>query len=253
MRRQPWLLMGPLDPRRHPPIRSRASPHRLSELIARLEQLAQRLQHFQQRYGTQLSHADQRWLYQAQQQVAFYRAALPPLDDMHDVAPEAPEPLQEVEGLEQLASHIVQLAQATAQMTHTMSLPRQETQQRSRGAAGRRIPRSVSTNHGAAVYAILIVLGRNEKQEAQEEASDDAASGPMNGHRGPLADHGAGITNGQTRHDPEGLSMPFVPQHEPRVRTRPPDPGIRSRRYHEMSLEEQLEILGRLRRRIERS
>jgi hypothetical protein len=31
------------------------------------------------------------------------------------------------------------------------------------------------------------------------------------------------------------------------------NPDTRARRYHDMSLEEQLEILGRLRRRIERS
>jgi hypothetical protein len=43
-----------MDPQRRPPIRSGASTPRLSELIVRLEQLVQRLQRFQHRYGTQL-------------------------------------------------------------------------------------------------------------------------------------------------------------------------------------------------------
>jgi hypothetical protein len=43
-----------MDQQRRPPIRSGASTPRLSELIVRLEQLVQRLQRFQHRYGTQL-------------------------------------------------------------------------------------------------------------------------------------------------------------------------------------------------------
>jgi hypothetical protein len=92
-----------MDPRRHPPTRSGSSTPRFSELLARTEQLAQRLQHFQHRYGTQLSHADQGWLYHAQQQVAFYLAELSQLDDTRGVAPEDQGTLQEVEGLEPLA------------------------------------------------------------------------------------------------------------------------------------------------------
>jgi hypothetical protein len=253
MRPEPWLLIGPQDPPRQPPMRPRASAHRLSELIARMERMAQRLQNFQQRYGTQLSHPDQRWLYQAQQQVEFYRAALAPLDDLRGVAPAASEPLQQGGLLEQLAKQVVQLAQATAQTAQILPVPSQKPQRRGRAAGGGRTPYSVSKSDNAAVYAILIVLGRNEKQESQEEASYDAASGATNGRRGASADHGAGITDGQTRHDPADPSMPFVAQHEPRLRTDHPDPGIRARRYHEMNLEEQLEILGRLRRRIERS
>lgn len=253
MRPEPWLLIGPQDPLRQPSIRPGASAHRLSGLIARMERMAQRLQNFQQRYGTQLSHADQRWLYQAQQQVAFYRAALAPLDDLRGVAPEAPEPLQEGGLLEQLAKQVVQIAQATLQTAQILPVPSQKPQRRGRAAGGGRTPYSVSKSNSAAVYGILIVLERNEKQEAQEEASDDAASGATNSPRGPSADHGAGITDGQTRHDPADPSMPFVPQHEPRVRPDHPNQGVWARRYHEMNLEEQLEILGRLRRRIERS
>ena len=135
----------------------------------------------------------------------------------------------------------------------TMPLPHQEIRQRGRAAAGGRVCRSTSKSHGAAVHAIVIVLGRNEQQEAHEEAEDDAASDPTNGPRGPLADYGAGTTEGQTGHDPEGHSTPFVPEHEPRMRTHHTNPGTRARRYHEMSLDEELETLGRLRRRIARS
>jgi hypothetical protein len=218
-----------------------------------MEQMAQRLQHFQQRHGAQLSHADQRWLYQAQQQVAFYRAALASLDNPRDVAPDASKPLQEGELLEQLARLLAQLAQATVQTAQTLPLASQKPRRRGRAAGGGRISRSVSRNDGPAVCAILIVLEGNESQETQGEAADDAASRLTNGQRGPSADHGAGITDGQSCRDTEGPSMPFVPQHEPLLRTHHADPGIRVRRYHEMSLEERLEILGRLRRRIEQS
>jgi hypothetical protein len=253
MRPEPWLVIGPMAPRRHPPIRSGSSTPRLSELMARMEQLAQRLQRFQHRYGTQLSHADQGWLYQAQQQVAFYLAELSQLDDTRGVTPEDQGALQEVKGLEPLARQIAQLAEVTAQLVQTMPLPHQEIRQRGRAAAGGRVRHSTSKGHGAAVHAIVILLGRNEQQEAHEEAENGAAGDPTNGLRGPLADHGAGTPEGQTGHNPEGPSTPFVPQHEPHLRTYHTNPGTRARRYHEMSLEEQLEILGRLRRRIERS
>jgi hypothetical protein len=134
-----------------------------------------------------------------------------------------------------------------------MPLPHQEIRQRGRAAAGRRVRRSTSKSHGVAVHAIVIVLGRNEQQETHEEAEDGAASDPTNGRRKPLANHGAGTTEGQTGHNSEGPSTSFVPQHEPRMRTHHANPDTRARRYHDMSLEEQLEILGRLRRRIERS
>ena len=253
MRPEPWLVIGPMAPRRHPTIRSGSSTSRLSELIARMEQLAQRLQHFQHRYGTQLSHADRGWLYHAQQQVAFYLAELSQLDDMPGVAPEDQGTLQKVEGLEPLAKQIVQLAEVTAQLVQSIPLPHQEIRQRGRAAAKGRVRRSASKSHGAAVHAIVIVLGRNEQQNAREEDEDGVASDPTNGHRKLLANHGAGTTETQIGHDLEGPSTPFVPQHEPRMRTHHTNPGPRARRYHEMSLEEQLEILGRLRRRIERS
>jgi hypothetical protein len=80
MRQESWLVIGPMDPQPHPTTRSESSYHQLPELIARLERLAQRLQHFQQRYRTQLSRTDQEWLYHTQQQVAFDLAKLAHLD-----------------------------------------------------------------------------------------------------------------------------------------------------------------------------
>ena len=87
-----WLLKGPTDPLRQSSIRSGSSPHRLSELTARMKRLEQRLRQFQQRYKTQLSHADQMWLYQVQQQVAFYLAELSQPGDMRGLASEDPNP-----------------------------------------------------------------------------------------------------------------------------------------------------------------
>ena len=83
-----WLLKGSTDPLRQSSIRSRSSPRRISELTARMKRLEQRLRQFQQRYKTQLSHADQMWLYQVQQQVAFYLAELSQPGYMQDLAPE---------------------------------------------------------------------------------------------------------------------------------------------------------------------
>ena len=122
------LLMAPLDPRRHPAFRSEANPHRLSELITRLERLAQRLQHFQHRYRTQLSQADQGWLYQAQQQVAFYLAALSQLEDRRAVAPEVQASLQAAVALEPLTGQLLQLRQI-------MPVTRQKTGRRGRAGA----------------------------------------------------------------------------------------------------------------------
>jgi hypothetical protein len=140
MRQEPWLVIGPMDPLPHPPLPPGSGTHRLSELIARLEQLLQRLQHFQHRYGTQLSHADQEWLYQAQQQVAFDLAALAQIEYTRGVAPEAPHPLPEVEPLEPWARPIVQLAQALTQMAQTLPVPRQETRRRGQATPRRASP-----------------------------------------------------------------------------------------------------------------
>ena len=41
MRQEPWLVSGPMDPLPHPLLPPGSGTHRLSELIARLEQLAQ--------------------------------------------------------------------------------------------------------------------------------------------------------------------------------------------------------------------
>jgi hypothetical protein len=150
--------MAPMDPQCHLPPRADASPHQLSELIGRVEQVAQRLQHFQHRYQTQLSQADQRWLHQTQEQVAFYLAELSQLDGKRAVVPEAPASLQEGVSLERLARHLLQLAQTTAPMAQTRPMPRQETRRRGLAAAGERAPRSASRNPGIAVHAILIVL-----------------------------------------------------------------------------------------------
>jgi hypothetical protein len=151
-------LMAPMDPQRHLPPRADASPHQLSELIVRVEQVAQRLQHFQHRYQTQLSQVDQGWLHQAQAQVAFYLAELSQLDDRRAVVPEAPAPVQEVVSLERLARQLLHLAQTTAPRAQTRPVPRQETRRRGLAAAGERAPRSASRSPGIAVHAILIVL-----------------------------------------------------------------------------------------------
>jgi hypothetical protein len=245
MRPELRLLMEPMDPQRHPLPRSDASPHQLSELIVRLEQVGQRLQHFQHRYRTQVSQVDQGWLHQAQEQVAFYLAQLSQLDDRRAVVPEAPAPLQEVVSLELLAQQLLQLAQ-------TPLVPRQETRRKGRGAAGGRAHRAPSRSPSVAVYAILIVLGRHATQAAHEQASDGAASGLANDQCGSSADPGAGQPAGQMRHDSEGSAMRFVPLYESRARTHPAEPGPRARRDHETSFEAQLELLRRLRRRIVR-
>ena len=128
MRPEPWLLLGPLDPPRHPPIGPRDSTHHLSDLIARMERIAQRLQHFQHRYRTQLSQADQGWLHQAQQQVAFYLAALSQLEDRRAVAPEVQASLQAAVALEPVTGQLLQLRQI-------MPVTRQKTGRRGRAAA----------------------------------------------------------------------------------------------------------------------
>jgi hypothetical protein len=96
MRQKPSLMIGPMDPPPHHATRSGAICHQLPELIARLEQLARRLQHFQHRYQTQLSRTEQEWLDHTQQQVAFDLARLSNLDDMGGVVPEATAPSEPV-------------------------------------------------------------------------------------------------------------------------------------------------------------
>ena len=113
MRHEPWLVIGPIPQPPRPSTSSRTSCHQLPELIARMNQLAERLQHFQQCYRTQLSRTDREWLYHTQQQVAFDLAQLTHLADTGGVAPNAPKPpehLQQVEPIEQLAKHIVRPA-----------------------------------------------------------------------------------------------------------------------------------------------
>ena len=130
MRQASRLVIGPIPQPRHPTTASRASCHQLPELIARLNQLVERLQHFQQRYRTQLSRTDQKWLYHSLQQVAFDLAKLTHLADMGGVAPDAPkpaEPLQRVEPGEQLVKQITLLAQNTTAMVQTALLPQQRT------------------------------------------------------------------------------------------------------------------------------
>jgi hypothetical protein len=245
-------LMEPMDPQRHPRPRSDASPHQLSELIVRLEQVAQRLRHFQHRYRTQLSQADQGWLHQAQEQVAFYLAELSQLDDRRAVVPEAPAPLQEVVSLELLAQQLLQLAQAAAPMAQTPPVPRQETRRKGQGAAGGRASHPPSRSPSVAACAILIVLGRHATQAADEEASDGAASGLANDQCGSSADPGAGTPAGQMGHDLEGSAVRFVPPYKSRARTHPAELGPRARRDHETGFKAQLELLRRLRRRIAR-
>jgi len=251
MRQEPWLVIGPLDPPPHPPTRHGSSTHRRSELIARLNQLANRLQHFQQRHGTQLSRADREWLYHAQQQVAFDLVELSQGNDTLGVAPEDHELPQEVELIEELTGPIVQLAQAVTQMVQTMRLPRQKPRQRGRAANAAQVPHSPSGTDGAVVYALLIVLGRQEQLGALEKAADGGELRPTNRHDEPMADRGTGPTDDQTDHHRKGTARPLLPRHEMHVRPPQAAPSIQVRRYHEMKIEEQLEILGRLRHRIE--
>jgi hypothetical protein len=225
-----------MDPLPHSRLPAGSGTHRLSELIARLEQLAQRLQHFQHRFGAQLSHADQGWLYQAQQQVAFDLAALAQLEYTHGVAPEAPDPLLEVEPLEPWARPIVQLAQALTQMAQTLPVPRQKRRRRGRATRAGQVLRSAARSDGAAVYALLLVLGRQSPPDAQAEAADDTVRGPTHGHRRPLAHHGADTTDDRTRHHRKGTSRPFVPAHEARLRPHV-DLDIQVCRAHEMTIE----------------
>jgi hypothetical protein len=256
MRQEPSLLIGPMDLPPHPITRPGSCCHQLPELITRLLQLARRLQHFQQRYWTQLSRTDQAWLYHTQQRVAFDLARLSNLDDMGGVAPEASEPsesLQELEPTEQLVRQISSLVQNTTQMIQTMLLPRQKAGKQGLDVTSGRSPHPASSSDGATVDAILIVLGNHNQLEAHEEATDGAANGPSDGHRQPLVDRGADITDVHLHHHQKDTSLPFLPQHEASVDPHHADRNISVRRYHEMELDEQIEILGRLRCRLEGS
>ena len=76
MHHEPWLVMSPVSRPPHSTDGPSASCHQLSELISRMNQMVERLQHFQRRYRTQLSRTDQEWLYHTQQQIAFDLARL---------------------------------------------------------------------------------------------------------------------------------------------------------------------------------
>jgi hypothetical protein len=256
MRQEPSPVIGPTDPPPHPTTRSGPMCHQLPELIARLEQLARRLQHFQHRYQTQLSRTEQVWLDHTQQQVAFDLARLSNLDGMSGVVPEATEPSephQEVEAMEQLVRQIVNLVQNTAQIIQTKLLPHQKTGKRGLDATDERSPNYASSRDGATVDAILIVLGNHPPVEAHEETSHSAASARSNGRRRPVADHGADATDAPIQHHRKAPSRPFSPQHEASIRPGHANRNIPARRYHEMKADEQIEILGRLRRRLEGS
>jgi hypothetical protein len=256
MRQEPSLLIGPMDLPPHPITRSGSCCHQLPELIARLLQLARRLQHFQQRYWTQLSRTDQAWLYHTQQRVAFDLARLSNLDDMGGVAPEASEPsesLQELEPTEQLVRQITSLVQNTTQMIQTVLLPHQKAAKQGLDVTSGRSPHSASSSDGATADAILIVLGKHNQLASHEEATDGVANGPSIGPHQPLADRGADTTDVHLHHYLQDSSLPFLPQHEASVGPHHADRNIPVRRYHEMKLDEQIEILGRLRCRLEGS
>ena len=135
MRPARWQVAKAMDPQNHPSIRSGCTPDRLSELLAHTEQLMQRLQHFQQCYGTQLNRVDQRWLYHAQQQLAFYCAEIAQLDALHGVAPGALEAIKEGEVIEPPVRNVGRIASATPQSTEIRP-QRRETRRRRRAASG---------------------------------------------------------------------------------------------------------------------
>jgi hypothetical protein len=170
------------------------------------------------------------------------------------MAPEATEPqkpLQEGEPIEQLVRQIVRLAQNTTQRVQTALLPHQEAGMQGLDGTSGRILHSTSSSDGAKVDAILIVVGKHDQLEAHEEASGCAARGPSNSDGGPLADHGADITDVHIHHHLNDTSMPSLPQHEPSVLPHHTDPDIRVLRDHETELDEQIEVLVGLRRRVE--
>jgi hypothetical protein len=155
--------------------------------------------------------------------------------------------------MEQLVRQIANLVQNTAQLIQTKLLPHQKTGKLGLDATNERSPNYASSRDGATVDAILIVLGNHPPLEAHEEASDSAASGRSNGHRQPLADPEADATDVHIHHHRKDTSMPFLPQHEASIRPRHANRNIPARRYHEMKPDEQIEILGRLRHRLEGS
>ena len=152
--------------------------------------------------------------------------------------------------MEQLLRQITSLVQNTTQMIQTVH---QKTAEQGLDVTSVRIPHAARSNDDAPVDAILIVLGKHNQLEAHEDATDNAVSDASNGHHQPLAEHGADTSDGDMHHHLKDLSMSFLPPQEPSVAPHHADRTIPVRRYHEMKLEEQIEILGRLRRRLEGS
>jgi hypothetical protein len=97
-------------------------------------------------------------------------------------APKPPEPLQQVEPIEQLVKQIIRLAQNTTAMVQTALLPQQRTGTQGLAATTRRIPPSAASSNGATVDAILIVLGKHDQLGAHKEAAARPASGEVSGN-----------------------------------------------------------------------
>jgi hypothetical protein len=152
MHQKPWLVMSPVSQPTASTDNPRASSHQLSELISRMNQVVERLQHFQQRYQTQLSHTDQEWLHHTQQQIAFDLARLIDLASTGGVIPDAMEPplsSQKAEPIARLMKQIVRLAQNTTEMVQTTLSPQQKAEMQGLDPTGGRILQSAASGDGA--------------------------------------------------------------------------------------------------------
>ena len=152
MHQKPWLVMSPVSQPTASTDNPRASSHQLSELISRMNQVVERLQHFQQRYQTQLSRTDQEWLHHTQQQIAFDLARLIHLASTGGVIPDATEPpisSRKAEPITQLVKQIVRLAQNTTEMVQTTLSPQQKAEMQDLDPTGGRILQSAASGDGA--------------------------------------------------------------------------------------------------------
>jgi hypothetical protein len=215
-----------------------------------MHQLIERLQHFQRRYRTQLSRSDQEWLHHTQQQIAFDLARLAHLADSSSVAPDATEPPlspRKVEPIAQLMEQIVRLAQNTTEMVQTALSPQQKAGTQDLDATGARPPQPATGGDGATVDAILILLGKNDRVEPDQEALDGTARDPSTAHSGPLADPRGDATVVHTYHRPNEASMSPSPQDPAFGLPHDADAASPVLRAQKMVLEEQIKALRRLR------
>jgi hypothetical protein len=250
MHQEPWLVMSPVSQPTRSADQPNASCHQLSKLISRMQQVVERLQHFQQRYRTQLSRTDQEWLHHTQQQIEFDLARLTHLLSSGSVTRDATEPpvsCQKAEPITQLMKQIVRLAQNTTEMVQTALSPQQKAEMQDLNATGGRILQSGASGEGATVDAILILLGKNDHPEANQEAADGSATDPSNPHLEPQAGRRSHATASPTAQSLSDASMSALPQQPAPGVPRDAEPAIRLPRDHERTLDEQIKALQRLR------